>query len=264
MLFFPPFLAGNILEINLIDGVLAFVMFSVMASATYIVNDVVDCRADRHHPKKKFRPLPAGLITAVNASVLAVVLCVAALVCSFLWVQSITVWLLIYGVLSVVYSLFLKDIFFVDLIAISSFFIIRLYAGGAVFQVNISVWLLLSVLLLSLLLSAGKRLSELYVLGENAAKHRSSLAKYSAKKLNYILYVTALLVLATYTMYCVQHKTLLYSVPLCTYGLVRYIYRIKHGGDGDPTASLLRDWQMLVVAVVWVVMVGLNVYMINN
>lgn len=261
MLFFPPFLAGEILNITTLSQITSpFVAFSLAASATYVFNDIIDRHVDQLHPKKCQRPLPSGTITVSAAWWVTGVLIVIAFTVGLLWAQSVVVWLLAYVVLSLLYTLFLKKALLLDLFTIAVFFLIRLHAGGAAFEVNISTWLFLSVFLLALFLSAGKRLSELEMLGEDAASHRGSLAKYSSQFLNAILGITASTVLVTYTMYCITYDVLVYSVPLCCYGLLHYIYRVQHGQDGDPTASLLRDRHLLIVGVSWVLMVGFDIY----
>ncbi|MEA3464742.1 MAG: decaprenyl-phosphate phosphoribosyltransferase [Thermodesulfobacteriota bacterium] len=261
MLFFPPFLAGEIISIAQLSKVISpFIAFSLAASATYVFNDIIDRHADLLHPQKCQRPLPAGVVSITAAWWVAGVLIVVAFIVGLLWTQPAVVWLLAYVVLSLLYTLFLKNVLLVDLFTIAAFFIIRLQAGGAAFGVNISTWLFLSVFLLALFLSSGKRLGELNMLGEDAASHRGSLTEYSPQFLNAILCITASTVLVTYTMYCITHTVLVYSVPLCTYGLLRYIYRVQHGQNGDPTASLLCDRHLLIVGVSWVLMVGFDIY----
>jgi len=261
MLLFPPFLAGKILSISILAQIIfPFIAFSLAASSTYVFNDIIDRHADKLHPKKCYRPLPAGTVTVAKAFCLALLLTVASLLVGLLWAPAVVGWLLAYVVLSLVYTLMLKNILLLDLLTISAFFLIRLEAGGAACNVNISLWLFLSVLLLALFLGAGKRLGELQMLGAAAARHRNSLAGYSPQLLNNLLYATSATVLLTYSMYCYTHGRLLYTIPLCAYGLFRYIQRVQHGEDGDPTASLLKDTRLMIVGVCWVIMVGIGIY----
>ena len=260
MLFFPPFLAGEILNISLSLSIFSFVAFSLTASATYVFNDVIDRHADLLHPKKCRRPLPAGKVSVIHAQYLASILIVVAFLVAWLGAPAIILWLFAYVVMSLLYTLVLKNILFLDLFAIAVFFIIRLQAGGATFEINISTWLFLSVFLLALFLSAGKRLGEIKVLGKTAADHRGTLSHYSPQLLDLILYITAGVVLLTYTMYSLQHTTLLLTVPLCCYGLLRYIWRVQKGQDGDPTASLIHDRHLLFVSLGWALIIGFGVY----
>jgi len=167
-----------------------------------------------------------------------------------------------YFTVSLAYSAFLKEIVVVDLCCISAGFLLRLQAGGVAFDVAISVWIVLSVFLLSIFLSAGKRLSEKQRLGDDAHSHRKALAAYSSDLLNWIMYVTGGSVLITYAMYAIsRHSTLLiYSVPLCCFGLLRYVHRLRSGMGGDPTESLTRDMPLLITGFLWAVMVGWGIY----
>ncbi|MDY0189271.1 MAG: decaprenyl-phosphate phosphoribosyltransferase [Desulfuromonas sp.] len=261
MLLFPPFLAGKIFSVAIWQQILfSFVAFSLAASATYVFNDIIDRHADKLHPKKCLRPLPAGKITVAQAYSLALFLVFIALSLAIICAQSVLVWLLAYILLSLIYTLVLKNILLLDLLTIAAFFLLRLQAGGAASNVNISVWLFLSVFLLAFFLSAGKRLGELKMLGANAQHHRNSLASYSPQFLGGVLYLTSATVLLTYSIYCYTHDSLFYTIPLCAYGLFRYIQRVQHGGDGDPTAALLKDHRLLIVGLCWVLMVGIGIY----
>lgn len=147
-----------------------------------------------------------------------------------------------------------------DVFSISAGFLLRLLAGGEAFGVPISDWLFLSVFLLALFLSIGKRLGEKIALGELAGEHRLSLASYSEIYLQGAMFMTGAVVLVTYTMYVISRQSLIYTVPLCAFGLLRYILRIESGKSGDPTESLLRDGPLFAVSLLWVVMVGLGIY----
>lgn len=260
MLFFPPLLAGKFLLFSVSQCVYPFVVFSLASSATYVFNDIIDYRADLLHPKKCYRPLPAGIISITWAILIVATLITLSLTTSVLVVPEVTGWVVAYLALSLTYTLLLKHLFLIDLITIASFFLIRLMAGGAVFNIHVSNWLFMSVFLLALLLSAGKRLSELMVLTARAGEHRRVLRAYSPALLRAVLYVTAFAVLSTYAMYCAHHLNLFYSLPLCCYGLFRYIDRVKHGYDGDPTAALIKDPHLVIVGLGWLVLVVFGLY----
>lgn len=261
MLFFPPFLAGKILGgYSPSEYLWPFLSFSLISSSSYIVNDLLDLQSDREHPQKRLRPVASGRVGFVCAILMAIILFVIGLFSSAMFVSDLVLWLIGYFVLSVFYSTILKKLPWVDLLTISAFFLIRLEAGGAAFDIKITPWLYLSVFLLALFLSTGKRLSELHQLGFLAGCHRRVLLRYSFIQLNILLYATSVTVLITYFMYCITHRASLYSVPLCAYGLFRYICRVQKGKEGDPTSSLLHDPQLFIVSVVWVFLVGYALY----
>lgn len=263
MLFFPPFLGGTFFFDCLTPrALLPFIAFCMASSATYILNDLFDKENDRHHPDKCTRPLASGRVTALSALLIVAVL----LVCSVMvaWNISGTFLLILaaYFFVSLAYSAKLKEIVLVDIFCISAGFLLRLQAGGAAFNVAISEWLFLSVFLLSVFLSTGKRLAEKQRLGDVAHHHRKALTAYPKGFLEGTLYMTGSAVLVTYTMYVISRHSslLLYSVPLCCFGLLRYLLRVQSGKGGDPTESLMRDVPLLIVGVVWVSLVGWGIY----
>jgi decaprenyl-phosphate phosphoribosyltransferase len=261
MLLFPPFLGGVLLQDGMIEkGIIPIIAFCLASSATYLFNDILDASKDALHHTKKYRPIPSGSANKTSAAILAVVLCTAAIILGSQLSHSFLFFLLIYMVVAVLYSLKLKEFPIVDLFCISAGFLFRLQAGGVAFRVDISEWLYLSVFLLSLFLSIGKRLCEKNTLGENAGNHRKSLLHYPDGFLDGALYMTGSTVLVTYTMYAIQRPALVYTVPLCTFGILRYILRVKSGLGGDPTESLLNDMPLFIVGLIWTAMVGWSVY----
>lgn len=261
MLFFPPFLGGTLLTQGMVlKGAIPFVVFSLASSAGYLINDLMDREADLNHPRKSARPLASGKVSVKIAKILAAMLAVSAVVIGISVSKTFLVLVLAYLAVSVAYSCCLKNIPVIDLFCIATGFLLRLMAGGEAFDVRVSEWLFLSVLLLALFLSAGKRLSEKQLLADTAGGHRKVLAHYPEGFLEGVLFMTGSAVLVTYTMYSLSHRTLLYTVPLCCFGLLRYILRVKTGLSGDPTESLLRDPWLLVVGAGWSVMVGWGIY----
>lgn len=211
----------------------------MVSSATYIVNDTFDYRNDRHHPEKCKRPLPSGRVSIPAALVLAACLASGGIgLASLSYSPAFLIILCLYLGISVAYSFRLKDIPLVDIFCISAGFLLRLEAGGAVFGLAISQWLFLSVFLLSIFLSSGKRIAEKQKLAGGAVLHRKALDGYPAGLLDAIMQMSGGAVLVTYTMYAIsRHSSLLvYTVPLCCFGLFRYLLRIRRG-EGETRPS---------------------------
>jgi 4-hydroxybenzoate polyprenyltransferase len=261
MLFFPPFLGGEILQPGIVQkGIIPFASFCFVSSSAYVLNDILDREHDKNHPKKKNRPIPSGRVSVPMAGALYVGLLAGAIFLAMRLSMDFLCILLTYILISGLYSLFLKKLPIVDLFCISAGFLLRLQAGGTAFGIVISEWLFLSVFLLSIFLSTGKRLYEKNALGDNAGDHRKALLLYPPGFLDGTMYMTGSAVLVTYTMYVISRHTLIYTVPLCCFGLLRYILRVKSGLGGDPTESLLKDGTLLVVGILWAVMVGWGIY----
>jgi 4-hydroxybenzoate polyprenyltransferase len=263
MLFFPPFLGGTLFSFTFARHALfPFVAFCMASSATYILNDLFDKENDRHHPDKRTRPIASGQISAAKALLFASVLSSSSVLIA--WNISILFLLLLsaYFFISLAYSAKLKDLVLVDIFCISTGFLLRLQAGGVVYNVLISEWLFLSVFLLSVFLSTGKRSAEKQRLGDEAHHHRKVLVAYPKGFLEGSMYMTGSSVLVTYTMYVLSRHTplLLYTVPLCCFGLLRYTLRVQSGKGGDPTESLTRDMPLLMVGLAWALVVGWGIY----
>ena len=261
MLFFPPFLGGAFLQQGLlVKGVLPFVAFCLASSSGYIINDVLDREHDSKHPSKKDRPVASGVISTSTA-LYGAALCLVLSLYLALYVSLVFFLILLaYVVISTWYSLKLKEYPIVDLFCIASGFLLRLEAGGEAFHIVISEWLFLSVFLLAIFLATGKRLGEKCSLGDKAGGHRKSLLSYPEGFLQGTMYMTGGAVLVTYTQYVILRHALIYTVPLCCFGLLRFIMRVQAGRGGDPTEFLLKDVPLCVVGLLWTIMVGWGIY----
>lgn len=263
ILLFPPFLSGSFLAPGIAaKGIPAFVAFCLASSAGYILNDIMDLEQDRLHPKKRYRPLPSGALSATSAATLAVfLLCGGVGLAAATLSNRFLLFLVLYLLVTAIYSLKVKDIPLLDVFCVATGFIIRLEAGGEAFAVPVSDWLFLTVFLLALFLSIGKRLTEKRNLGDGAGLHRKSLAGYPDGFLDGAMYLTGGAVLVTYSMYTLSRSHLFYTAPLCCFGLLRYIMRVKSGKSGDPTESLLKDVPLLLVSLAWASIIGWRLYL---
>lgn len=261
MLIFPPFLGGVMLKPGFGDKVgIPLLSFCLASSATYVFNDLMDAHNDSQHPVKRNRPIPSGQISLPVARALALCLTVGGLLLGYSVSKVFGTILFCYLLISMSYSFKLKEIPLLDIFCISAGFLLRLQAGGEAFNVIISDWLFLSVFLLAVFLSTGKRLCEKGMLGEIAGAHRKSLLSYPPGFLEGTMNLTGGAVLVTYAMYAISRHALVYTVPLCTFGLLRYILRVRSGLGGDPTDSLLKDVPLFVTGGLWAVMVGWSIY----
>ena len=261
MVFFPPFLGGTLFTAGVISsGIIPFIAFGFASSSTYVLNDIFDRNNDANHPLKRNRPIPAGLVPVAGAYLLSLVFLLAAVVLGLTVSQPFCLLLSSYVVIQVFYTLRLKEIAILDIFCISAGFVLRLQAGGLVFGIDISSWLFLSVFLLALFLSTGKRLGEMQFLGERAGDHRKSLTSYPSGFLEGVMYMTGGSVLVTYTMFVITRHSLVYTVPLCCFGLLRYIFRVKSGYGGDPTEALTKDSALFATSILWMIMIWYGYY----
>ncbi len=261
LIFFPPLFAGILFNPGVLFSLISpFLAFCLASSANYAINDVLDAEKDACHPVKRKRPIPSGNIQPQSALILATFFLILSAILSVNISFSFFLVLLVYFVLSSAYSFKLKNIPVVDIFCISVGFLLRLHAGGIAFGVPISDWLFLTVFLLSIFLSLGKRIAEKQLLQDSCASHRPVLQEYPMDFLHGTMFMTGAIVLVTYAMYVVVHPGLIYTVPLCCFGLFRYMYRVMRGGGGDPTEALLHDKILLAVSLLWLFIVSVIIY----
>ena len=239
----------------------AVAAFCAASSATYLFNDVLDREADRLHPTKCRRPIPAGEVSvaaALATALLLVVLAAAAALHLGGWFPAV---LGTYIGLTVLYSLFLKEAVFIDVLVVAAGFVLRVVGGAVAIDVPISRWLLLCAYLLALYLALGKRRAELALLGEEAGSHRIVLGQYTLPLVDQSISVVLGATVLAYTLYTVAPETivkvgsegLMATVPIVMYGLFRYLYLLhRHELGGSPARVLITDRPLLLCVVVWI------------
>jgi 4-hydroxybenzoate polyprenyltransferase len=261
IIFFPPFLGGTLFKMGAISqGTVPFIAFCFASSSTYVLNDILDRHNDAIHPIKRNRPIPSGDISVPFAYLLSLGFLVVSVILGLTVSRAFCLLLLVYIIIQLFYSCRLKEIVILDIFCISAGFLLRLQSGGLAFNIDISSWLFLSVFLLALFLSTGKRLGEMQFLGDRAGEHRKSLTAYPPGFLEGVMYMTGGSVMVTYTMFVISRHMLVYTVPLCCFGLMRYIYRVKSGFGGDPTEALIKDGALLATGILWVIMTWYGYY----
>jgi 4-hydroxybenzoate polyprenyltransferase len=253
-------------------AVLAFGCFCLVASASYVINDLVDREQDRLHPTKRNRPIASGAIEPGRAGVVcAALLLLAAIVATRLLPARFTVILATYFILILTYSFFLKRLVILDVITISIGFVLRAWGGAAAIDVDVSQWLIVCTFTLCLFLGFGKRRCEHAVIanGANAVQHRATLERYTTDLLNQLLSISAGLAVITFMLYTMEKSTppppfprwmLIYTVPLVIYGVFRYAMLIESGKITGPTDIIINDRPFLATGVMWLMLAGLIVY----
>lgn len=254
---------------SLVRASLAFVSFCLAASGTYFWNDVFDVDVDRTHPTKRNRPIAAGTVSIPTARVVGVVLLVAALGVAALTQRWETIAIVgTYIALTLGYSVVLKQIAVVDLVAIASGFVLRAAAGAVAVDVPMSNWFVLCTTFGSLFIVAGKRYAELNELGDEAGSARSTLTEYSVGFLRIVLTVSLAATLVSYCQWAFETRELsssdwpLYElsiVPMLT-ALLRYGLVLDQGHGAAPEEVFANDRVLQVLGLAWLVVYGLAVY----
>jgi 4-hydroxybenzoate polyprenyltransferase len=244
----------------------------LMSGAVYIMNDLVDVEKDRLHPRKKSRPIAAGLLPVPIAIAATLCLPILSIIAALTFSIPLAWVLLLYLVLQVAYSFYLKHVPIVDVLAVTAGFVLRVVAGVVVISVrNFSPWLYACTGLLALFLVVGKRRQELVMLGEDAAKTRPIFAHYNLALLDEMLRFVITSTFLTYLLYTIEVNItpvqdvnlLLLTVPPVLYGLMRYMYLIHIKGEGAaPEEVLLTDRPVQVTVVVWFTIVVSILYLL--
>ena len=250
-------------------AMIAFAAFCAAASAVYLFNDLRDREEDRRHPLKQHRPIASGALSVPMATAAALVLAAAALVAGLVFGVTFTVLLAVYLAINLLYSSGLKHVVILDVMAVSSGYVIRVLAGAEAINVEVSRWLLLCTIFLALLLIFSKRRHELVLLAEEAAEHRAVLSHYSPAFLDQMINVVTASTVVSYALYAVDASTiekfgsdrLVYTLPMVLFGIFRYLYLIYQRHEKrNPTEEVLRDLPSVINVVLWGAVVVWIVY----
>ncbi len=253
-------------------AVLAFVAFCFAASGIYFWNDALDVDADRRHPRKRFRPVAAGVISPRLAQVVGTVLTLAGLALAAAtgrW-QTVAV-VAVYVVTTLLYSAWLKHVAVVDLVTIASGFVLRAAAGAVAVDVPMSQWFVLCTVFGSLFIVVGKRYAEMREMDgsdEELADVRSTLAHYSPGYLRTVLAISCGAALVSYCQWAFETKEQsattwpfyeLSIVPMLT-ALLRYALVLEAGHGAAPEEVFASDRWLQFLGLAWIVIFGLGVY----
>ena len=219
-LFAAAILAGKVFEpITFIQSTIAFVTFCLLSSSSYLVNDLADIKNDRFHPAKKLRPLARGDVTQETALFTAAVLLITGLGLAFSINQSFFYISLLFIVLQYFYSFVFKKKAVIDIIGIAFFFILRAFAGEIATGYHLPIWIMLTVIFLSLFIASGKRRSELSNSGRTS---RQALNGYGKSLLSFYITMFAVCTLISYAMFTFLAQPLQFDGQLHNFLLENY------------------------------------------
>jgi 4-hydroxybenzoate polyprenyltransferase len=236
-----------------------FVAFSLGASAIYLINDIADLEQDKLHPKKRNRPLPAGRLSISTAWIATAILLLITLPLAF-WLDIYFGLILVtYLVINMLYSYWLKHVAIIDVLTLSSGFVLRVAAGVMLITVQrFSPWLYVCTTLGSLLIGLGKRRAELVMLAEHANSHRRVLDGYTLPFLDQLITIVSSMTIVAYSLYTFSaenlppNHTMMLTIPFVIYGIFRYLYLIKvENLGGAPEEIALDDVPLLSTALLW-------------
>jgi 4-hydroxybenzoate polyprenyltransferase len=268
--FAPLIFSQNVFNLPLlIKTVLAFVLFCILSGAAYLLNDIQDLDEDKLHPKKSKRPLASGKLEKKHAFFASLLLVLLGLTGAYFLNINFFIVLLVYFILQIAYSNWLKHVVIIDVFLIATGYFLRVIAGGLAISVQISPWLFICSILIALFLALSKRRHELVLLAKNAEIHRPILKEYTPQLLDQMIAVVTASTVVSYCLYTVSSETvekfgtmnLLFTVPFVLYGIFRYLYLVHQKDEGgSPEALIIKDKPLLVDLFLWIVTAMLILY----
>jgi len=261
-IFLPLFFALKITDTSLLfNAVIAFIAFSLTASAIYTLNDYHDIEEDRQHPKKKDRPLASGAIHKSQAITIMSVLFMAGFtLMAILSLKAVGI-LLAYVIMNIAYSFYLKHVAILDVVIIAIGFVLRLFIGSAVTDIPLSMWIVVMTFLLALFMALAKRRDDVLIYLDTGKKMRKVIDGYNLQFLDTAMAIMASVVIVSYTIYTTSpevvarvHSEYLYLTALFVIlGIMRYLqvaFVLKD--SGSPTKIVLKDRFMQLTLIGWV------------
>lgn len=262
LIFVPLIFSMNFYSIeNDIKTAIGFILFSLVCSMVYIINDLGDIEKDRKHPRKCKRPLASGAVTKKEAYILLVVIALIVIIGNILIKANIysIIILLVYLILNILYSKCFKNIPIIDVVCLVIGFVLRVVYGASIIDVEVSNWLYLTIISLSFYLALGKRRNEL----QAGTDTREVLKFYNKDFLDKNMYMFLTLMIVFYSMWCVDASNiakfgnnLMFSVPILMLITMKYNMNIEGDSDGDPIEVLLSDKILILLVLIFIIMIG--------
>lgn len=264
---FLKILNGFVVDINfnkLITVGLLFVMFSLVSSCIYIINDIKDIEEDKIHPKKQYRPLASGKVSIKQALIILGILFTICVGFSFYFNIKTTVVIIIYIVINILYTFWLKRKPIIEILCVASGFLFRAVAGAVVIDLTITNWFLLSIFMISFMIATVKRRGE-FAIEEESRRHVVKL--YNKEILNIFVGMSSISAMITYCIFAINHELeyLYISIPFVIYALMRYLYKsyTNEKLSGSPDELLTSDIHIIVTGFLYVVSVILAMFVLQ-
>lgn len=273
LVFLPIFFSINLLNLNcFLTCLLAFFIFSLTSSIVYVINDLNDIEKDRLHPEKKKRPLASGKISKQQAKITILFLAILDVILMwFIYKNTSNIFIMlipiIYLILNILYSKWLKHIPIIDVVILVSGFVLRVMYGGLVVDIEVSKYLYLMIMFGAFYMGFGKRRNEII---KNGQKSRKVLALYNKEFLDKNMYVSIALAVVCYTLWCVDPATiarvgsdyLFWTIPILIVILQLYSLNIEGNSHGDPIEVILSDKTLVSTILFYIIVMGGLLYIL--
>lgn len=247
-----------------IKNIFVFFIFCLVSSCVYILNDLVDVNKDRQHPEKKNRPIASGKVKTYEAVILEVLLIVIVIITAYNLDIKLFMVFSVYFIINILYSIILKNLIIIDVMIITLGFVLRVQSGAIITNVQLSPWMILCTILISLFMALNKRKSEIIILKDKSGNHRKILDDYSVEFIDNMLTIVTPSIFIAYCLYTfssTQSRTMMITIPFVLYGIFRYQYlMMKQNIGGKPEDIFQKDIPFLVNILLWCISVILIIY----
>ncbi|MDF1877128.1 decaprenyl-phosphate phosphoribosyltransferase [Sulfurimonas sp. SAG-AH-194-L11] len=260
-IFAPLIFAFNFNEESVLNATLAFILFSLLASSIYVLNDFMDIEEDKKHPTKKNRPLASGAISLTTANFIFLGLSSTTLIATYLFSTPLFAVLVMYFVLNILYSFRLKHIAIVDIFIIATGFVLRLFAGAQVTETPLSMWIIIITFLLAIFLALAKRRDDV-LLSIEGKETRKNIDGYNLEFVNAAMVLMSGVVIVSYLQYTVSPAVIarlgneyLYLTTLFVIlAILRYMQiTFVEQQSGSPSKIVLKDTFIKVTLLLWLI-----------
>jgi 4-hydroxybenzoate polyprenyltransferase len=240
--------------------VAGFFLFCLISSAVYLFNDVTDVEADRNHPTKKLRPIASGTLPVNVALTTALLLTFISLPLGYLLSPLFALVLAAYFIINLLYSHWLKHVSILDVLIVSSGFVLRVAAGVILISPveRFSPWLYMITILFSLYIGLGKRRAEMNLLAQGASAHRKVFEGYTIPLLDQYITIVSGMTIVAYSLYTFsapnlpENHVMMLTIPFVVYGIFRYLQLIQIGHTaGAPDEVALKDRPLQITMLLW-------------
>ena len=243
----------------MLHTILGVIVFSLVASVVYIINDIADVEADRQHPTKRNRPIAAGKLSIPAAWAFAALLLLVSFPVAYWLSPAFALVTLLYLLINLVYSKWLKHVVLLDIILLASLYVIRVAAGVALINVErFSPWIYIFTTFLALLMGTGKRRAELSEIADGPNAQRRVLDGYTLAFLDQLITLASGMTIITYSSYTFtapnlpENHIMMLTIPFLIYGIFRYQYLLQVQGTGSaPEEVVLSDRPLQIAIALW-------------
>ena len=259
----PLFFSGQFFDYDkFLDNIIVLIGFSLIASSVYIINDLFDLKYDKTHPEKKFRPLASGKISIGFSIKFAILLVIIGHL--IIYVKSLDCMIIsfLYFTINLFYSYKLKQIPIIDFVIISIGFVLRLFIGGEISSIELSNWIIIMVLLISIFIAASKRRDDVYNYEIHNKIHRDVVKKYNLIFIDKIITIVSSVLIVSYLLFITSEeilskhnfpKILIFTFLLVLIGILRFNQiTYVHKKSSSPIKIFFKDSFLQIILIIWI------------